>query len=207
MRSVHWQALLMRAGLAPLLALALGGCAAGTLSGQTQAQETTSAQMSTVTPQDATPMPTTPIAFGPTCRPDQLTLAIKFLGAAMGNVGEQDHFTNHSTSACSLYGFPGAQLLDAQRNQMATHTHLQTSAYLYPTQPMLRVEMAPGASAYFIVEWTDVPTGSATSCPMSSYLSVTPPNASSVLTIAAQIGACGGDLYLSPVEPTPIMGG
>jgi len=201
---------LAHAGLLPLLALALalGGCATQAQSAASTSTATlTPAPMPTATPHDATSAPSAPAVIGPTCRPDQLTLAIKFLGAATGNVGEMAHFTNHSTVACSLYGFPGAQLLNAQRDPMITHTHWQTSAYLYTTQPVSHVQMAPGAAAYFVVEWEDVPSGSATSCPLASYLEVTPPNDYSAITIANTVGACGGNLYISPVEPTQFTGG
>jgi hypothetical protein len=63
------------------------------------------------------------------------------------------------------------------------------------------------ASAYFAITGTDVLVGAATTCPTSSYLEVTPPNDFSYIKIAAQIGACGNEIELSPVEPTTFGGG
>jgi hypothetical protein len=98
-------------------------------------------------------------------------------------------------------------MLDAQRKPMTTHALWQTSAYMYTNQPVQRVRLAPGASGYFAVTWSDVTVGSGTSCPTSSYLSVTPPNDFSVITVAAGINACDSNLVISPVEPTAFMGG
>lgn len=142
----------------------------------------------------------TPGVYGPPCQANQLSLAIEQDGVAMGNVGEWGKLTNHSTAACSLFGFPSVQPLDAQRRPMTVQVHQQTSAYLYSI-PEQRTQLASGASAYFIIEFTDVPSGNATSCPVSSYLAVTPPNDSGALTIAAQVDDCDGNLYVSPVEP------
>lgn len=189
----------LRMALALLLAGALGGALGGCAAQLPAVQATapTSTQEATLT---AT------VATVATCLPTQLSLTTKQAGAAAGHSGEMGIFTNISTTVCSLYGFPGAQMLDAQRNQMTTHALWQTSAYMYSNQPKQTVQLAPGGSAYFAVTWSDVPIGSDTSCPMSSYLAVTPPNDFSVLTVPNQITACGGNLEISPVEPTPMFG-
>lgn len=200
--------------VAALLAGALAGCAtpaSGAQTGATSSPTTSSTATSSVTATataTAAPAPTaTHTASTTTCQPNQLTLTIHSSQGAAGHIGQQAQFTNHSNSACTLYGFPGAQMLDAQHNPMTTHALWETSAYMFSNQFKQTVHLAPGGSAYFAVTWSDVPSGSATSCPVSAYLAVTPPNDFSVLTVADQIGACDGNLEISPVEPTAFMGG
>ncbi len=141
------------------------------------------------------------------CQPDQLTLAIHSSNGAAGHIGQMAQFTNTSNATCTLFGFPGALMLDAQHNPMTTHALWQTNAYMFTNQVKQNVSLAPGASGYFAVTWSDVTIGSQTGCPTSAYLSVTPPNDFSVLTVADQINACDSNLVISPVEPTAFMGG
>lgn len=208
-----WRPLAWRVALVGLLTGALAGALAGcALPGPTG--QTPPAATSTVAPNATqaasstqTPQPGTPGATVANCQPNQLTLTIHFSGGAAGHIGQMGQFTNTSNTTCSLYGFPGAVMLDAQRNPMTTHALWQTSAYMYTNQMKQQVQLAPGASAYFAVTWSDVTVDSQANCPTSSYLSVTPPNDFSVLTIADKINACDSNLEISPVEPTAFMGG
>ena len=47
--------------------------------------------------------------------------------------------------------------------------------------------MAPGQAAYFNLGYSDVPTGTETSCPTSATLEVTPPNSYTSTSVAAQL--------------------
>ncbi|HKT38085.1 MAG TPA: DUF4232 domain-containing protein, partial [Ktedonobacterales bacterium] len=184
-----------------LLALALGGC---DLSGLGAPSPQPTAPAATQAPTAAS---TATGVASDNCQPSQLTFTIHTSGGAAGHIGQMGQFTNSSTTTCTLYGFPGAVMLDSQHQPMTTHALWQTSAYMYSNQMKTLVTLTPGASAYFAVTWSDVTTGSATTCPTSSYLSVTPPNDFSVLTVADQINACDSNLIISPVEPTSFMGG
>ncbi|HEY7975951.1 MAG TPA: DUF4232 domain-containing protein [Ktedonobacterales bacterium] len=216
MMRLVWRPLAQRVALALLLVGALGGCAAQGPSAQTPPTATSAPTGAAATdtpiptqvaPATSTPQPGTPSVTVLNCQPAQLIFTIHTGGGAAGHIGQMGQFTNQSSATCSLYGFPGAQMLDAQHNPMPTHALWQTSAYMYTNQMKQLVQLAPGASAYFAVTWSDVTVGSATSCPASAYLSVTPPNDFSVLTVADQINACDSNLEISPVEPTAFMGG
>lgn len=209
---------LARALTAPLLMVALvgvAGCATADLGGQTPQTTATSAtptlpaatQVATRTPTPAPAASATSGVASVNCQPNQLTFSVKSAVAAAGHIGQMGKFTNSSSATCTLYGFPGAVMLDAQHQPMTTHALWQTSAYMYSNQMKQLVTLAPGGSAYFAVTWSDVTVGAATTCPTSSYLSVTPPNDFSVLTIADQITSCDSNLTISPVEPTAFMGG
>jgi len=56
----------------------------------------------------------------------------------------------------------------------------------------------PRDYAYFVLEYTDVPSPGDV-CPASSYLQVTPPDETTSITIAATLSPCGGRMTASPV--------
>ena len=69
---------------------------------------------------------------------------------------------------------------------------------------MRPVTLRPGGNAYLVVEWVDNPTPGQ-SCPRAYNLLILPPGASSAALIptgSGYVGACGGELTVSPVEPT-----
>jgi hypothetical protein len=198
--------LVWRLALTGLLTGALGGCALQAPTVATATATTSATAAATQAAPSTTPQVGATATGVVNCQPSQLTLTIHFGGGAAGHIGQMGQFTNSSNTTCSLYGFPGAQMLDAQHTPMTTHALWQTSAYMYSNQMKHLVLLAPGASAYFAVTWSDVTFGSQTTCPTSSYLSVTPPNDFSVLTITDQINACDSNLEISPVEPKAFMG-
>lgn len=135
------------------------------------------------------------------CQTAQLSASAAGSNAGAGNVGLQVRFTNASGQTCTLGGYPGALLLDANRAPMTTHVTQSTHGYLYSNVNPRIVTLAPGGSAYFVIEWThNSPTGGA--CPFASYVEVTPPANINGLVVASQIDACGGNLIVSPVEPS-----
>lgn len=142
-----------------------------------------------------------PSSAASTCQATQLGLFKDGSNGAAGHIGQQYHFTNTSTQSCTLDGYPNAQLLDANRAPMTTHVTQSTHGYLYTGENPQTVTLTPGGSAHFVVEWSDVPTAGS-SCARASYVKVTPPGASTALTIPTDIDTCGGNLTISPVEPT-----
>ena len=109
---------------------------------------------------------------------------------AAGHVSLLLIFQNTSSTACSLYGYPGASLvgpggadlLDAKRNRGGLGT-------------MPTVVLAAGAEASAVLEWSDVPNSSASGgCQVQNAASlvVTPPNftQSTTLTFPAGTPVC-----------------
>ncbi len=108
-------------------------------------------------------------------------------------------FRNISSSTCVLGGYPGAQMLDAQGAQLPT-TVVRGGSYSFTNLPRSTVTLATGASAYFNLGYSDVPSGSATSCPSAAQLIVTPPAAFDHGTIAVTMAPCdNGTIVVSPV--------
>ncbi|MGH2410800.1 MAG: DUF4232 domain-containing protein [Chloroflexota bacterium] len=138
------------------------------------------------------------------CVTAQLWMVPEGASAGAGHFGVMYRFYNHSTSTCTLYGYPGGMLLNDARQALPTHVHWGPG-YLSGNRPKRLVNLQPGASAYFVLEWTHIPAPGQ-SCPTSRFLAITPPNTRKSLTIPATIDACGGNLTASPVEPSPFSG-
>lgn len=106
---------------------------------------------------------------------------------------------NNTTTACPMNGFPGAQLLDSSGGQLPTHV-VRGGNFPFTNLAPAPVILLGGATAYFNVAYSDVPTGSATSCPTAAQIEVTPPNAVDHDVVPVQLVVCGaGTLTVSPV--------
>ena len=125
---------------------------------------------------------------------------------ATGHIAMQLRFHNRSMRACSLYGYPGFQLLDARGKALPTHA-VWATGYFFAALPKHSVTLVPEGKAYFVIEWTHVPTpGQA--CPTARGLRVTPPNAFTSIQVSGgsiSIDACGGIVTSTPVEERPLQ--
>jgi hypothetical protein len=91
-------------------------------------------------------------------------------------------------------------MLAASAAPLGTQTTVRGGTYGFTNFPSATVTLAAGATAYFNVGYSDVPTGSEGPCPASTQLEVTPPNDFSQLTVAFQATVCNhGTLTVSPV--------
>jgi hypothetical protein len=126
---------------------------------------------------------------------------------AAGSVVRTYAFTNEGASACTLFGYPGFALLGTGGKSLST-TVVRTPA------SMSTVTLVSGGHAWFTMEYP-AQTGYGTlTCPTSTALEVTPPNAYHFLTVtgtAGTIQAYGGTtthlqcgrLSVEPVTGTP----
>jgi hypothetical protein len=71
----------------------------------------------------------------------------------------------------------------------------KASAYLFNTQKPALVTLAPGASSYFMLEWSAGPT----SCPGTAFVLLTPPGDQATLQIASAMEICAGPVIVSPI--------
>ena len=151
-------------------------------------QSTTTSSASSVTPGTST------------CQVNSLTLGLEGRSGAAGTVEWTFDLRNASTSSCVLLGFPGAQMLDVSGTPLTIQTTLRGGGYAFTNLSPTKVTLEPGSTAYFNVGYSDVPTGSESTCPSSSRLAVTPPNDFSQLAITFQAAVCNhGTLTVSPV--------
>ncbi|MCW2494407.1 DUF4232 domain-containing protein [Jatrophihabitans sp.] len=95
-------------------------------------------------------------------------------GGAAGHNGVLLVFTNSSTRTCVLYGYPGADALDAAGHPVA-HAARSLTGYIGGTYSGLHnVSLTPGSSASTYVEG-DIGDGGA-ACSSGTTMVVTPPN-------------------------------
>ena len=195
--------------LMALLMLALGGCATQaatpsrspivTASSTVLATATTAAPTPTAT---FVVLPDTASSYGPACVASQLKLSIAI---DYSSSFEEGRLTNSSTSACSLFGFPGAQLFDASqpiRLQVLRSTSSPPWGGVFPEQ---RIQLAPGAVAYFEVKWSSASSGAASSCSTATHFALTPPNDTATVLASDPIHVCGDSITVSPFTYSPSM--
>jgi hypothetical protein len=106
---------------------------------------------------------------------------------------------NTSASNCTLAGYPGLGMTGSNGASLTT-TVVRKGSYNFTAMAPTTVIISSVQSVYFNMGYSDVPTGSATSCPAAANLVITPPNAYTSVTIPAQLAPCGnGTIVVSPV--------
>ncbi|MBA3924702.1 MAG: DUF4232 domain-containing protein [Nostocaceae cyanobacterium] len=134
----------------------------------------------------------------PRCDTNQLSLRLVEENPGAGNVYNEFAFTNISNKTCTLYGYPGAELLDARNTPIGVKIERDTS------KPRKTVTLVPGGKAYFVlrhgrkVNYTDYQNKCA---PDSAKLEVTPPNTYNHLIIRDRETPCRR-ATISPVSAT-----
>jgi hypothetical protein len=107
------------------------------------------------------------------------------------------------TGTCTIDGYPNLTRYDASGSIVTTTLVHGLTVNLSgpPTQPPSLVTLTSTQQAEFTFQYSDVVTGSETSCAVSSTLSVTPPGAASPSTpVPLTISAChNGTVDVSPV--------
>jgi len=121
-------------------------------------------------------------------------------GSGAGHIEIAGVYKNVSHHTCALRGFSGMQLLDRFGRPRQTHVHWG-SGNPVPAEPVKTVVLHPGKRASFFAGYSDVPVGSQTICPTSTYAFVTPPNATLHLLVPLAIDPCGGGhVIIGPVH-------
>jgi len=141
-----------------------------------------------------------PPVAGDRCHTSGLDLALLGVDAGAGNLVGTFQFTNWLDVSCSMFGYPGAELLDAAGNPLPTRP-VRGGGYFSGDPPPSDVVVAPHGAAIFRIHWEQVPVCNETTCPMASSLAVTPPDEYVALHVNVQIRACGGGtLNISRVQ-------
>jgi hypothetical protein len=139
------------------------------------------------------------------CRSTNLTVSLVQQQAAAGSAIRTYAFTNTAATACTLYGYPGFQLMGSN-GQL-----LPTSVQWVPATKSV-VTLSPGGHAWFTMEFPAQTGYGNLTCPTSSALRVTPPNAYHFVTVTGAAGAIqayGGtttDLHCGTLSVQPVTG-
>jgi hypothetical protein len=190
-------------GAVVLGAVLLAACSSNSSSSTTTGRSTTTASPSTsssgpsaasTTPGSTTPGTTTPGTT--TCATGALTASVVGSSGAAGTIETTVALKSTSTSPCVLSGYPGLQLLGTNGAALAT-TVVRKGNYGFTAMAPTTVTLTDGQSAFFNIGYSDVPAGTA-SCPSSTSLSLTPPNALDHVVVQASLSPCGA-IAVSPV--------
>src|SRR5664280_1075662 len=93
------------------------------------------------------------------CHTSELTVTIGPGQGAAGTIYGSLALRNHSDATCTLYGYPGLQLLDAARQALATQVDRGGSDGSALSGPPTMVTLAPRQVAHVQFKYSDVPTG------------------------------------------------
>lgn len=173
MTSPAQRAVLTAAAVASAGAL-LAACASG--SGSSGAAGAAATSTVTVT---ATPTPTAagstskPPSGPPACDTSALTVRLGQGNGAAGSTYLPIVFTNKSSSACSMFGYPGVSFVKAPGGAQVGSAAARAS-----TQPPANVSLAPGAAAHATLQIVDAANFPLAACKITSVktLKVFPPN-------------------------------
>jgi hypothetical protein len=139
------------------------------------------------------------------CQNIQLSVGFQGSQGAAGTIVNIYRLHNLFGQACTLYGYPGVQLLDKQFQSV--HTVVHRGLPVGKAIPKKLVHVAAHGNAYFTLLYNDVPVNNQP-CETAYYLMVFAPNDFlPIVTYAAPHGGsitpCTGNLYVSPVTARP----
>jgi hypothetical protein len=138
----------------------------------------------------------------PTCDNTNLNFGAgeTFGGGSAGHNGYIILFQNETHTTCTMTGYPGvagasvggADLYDLPRSPRGMYGGLPPGT---DTPPLLVLGYQTTVSA--VVEWSDVPSGAAMSCPSYPHMLITPPNTFFTVNFPTPLHGC--DLTVHPV--------
>jgi hypothetical protein len=179
--------------------LVLAACSSGTPTATTATTTTPTTAPSSTTSTTSAHSTTTTTAGTAGCATANLTASIYGSNGAAGTIETTIALKNNLSTNCTLGGYPGLGMTGSNGASLTT-TVVRKGNYSFTAMAPTTVTLAPGQSAYFNMGYSDVPTGSATSCPAAANLVITPPNSYTSMTIPAQLTPCNnGTITVSPV--------
>ncbi len=129
------------------------------------------------------------------CLTRQLSVRQVSSDVAVGHVMETYAFTNISSSTCTLYGYPGFDLFDANNRPLKGVDVIWSKNYTPK-----RVTLAPGSQASFMIRYANSTGYPGKVCPTSAKIEVTAPNTYNYFTLREHIKPCGNQVSVTPVQ-------
>lgn len=152
------------------------------------------------------PAAAAPVAqAGRPCQNIQLLIRPQSSQGAAGTITLIYRIHNLSGQACTLYGYPGVQLLD--RHFLSLPTAVHRGGGFLGRIPVRLVQLGAYGNAYFTLSYSDVPINNQP-CPAAFNLMVFAPNdllpvVTYVVPRGGSIIACSGNINVSPVTARP----
>jgi hypothetical protein len=138
------------------------------------------------------------------CHTSQLTASFGNQGGAAGTILGFIRLSNTGGVTCTLYGYIGMGLLDANKNALQSTIVRGGGMGTEKTLPKTLVTLARGQVAHVEYSFSDVPSGTATSCPNSTYVQITPPDETDYLLVTQHLAPCQGQIGIGAVQPGDI---
>jgi hypothetical protein len=159
---------------------------------------TTTTTTTAVVPTTATTSTTTGI--GPCA---QVTATVGQIQGAAGTIVGTITLAEVGSGTCTMLGYPGLTRFDSSGGSVPTTVVHGLTVNLSgpPSQPPALVTLTATQEAEFTFQYSDVTTGTETSCATSTTISVTPPGATAASApVALMATACNnGTFDVSPV--------
>jgi hypothetical protein len=146
-----------------------------------------------------TTVPLSTTTTTPGCSGTNYSLSVLGTEGAAGTNEVTFGLRNTASVPCPLFGYPGLQLLGADGANLATN-EVQGGGLSFTNFARADVSVAPGATAYVNIGYSDVTTGTESSCPTATAIQIIPPNTTTELKVSGQFTVCnGGTVNVSPV--------
>ena len=142
--------------------------------------------------------------MAPPCRGPALRLVREGGDAGAGNRQVVLSLTNAGSTACSVRGYPGLTLRDADGDDLdQVRTVEQLGNYFRAGQTPEAVELEPGAKAYFDLSYSAVPHENLgeTRCPSVAEVIATAPGDTADIPLDLESQPCGRQVRVSPLRP------
>lgn len=120
----------------------------------------------------------------PRCDTNQLSLRFVENNPGAGNTYNKYALTNVSGRTCTLYGYPGVELLSKYNKPVGVTVERDAS------KPKTTVTLRPSAKAYFVLRYGNKANYDGQCAPDSAKIEVTPPNTYNHLIISHPESAC-----------------
>ncbi len=162
----------------------------------TASSTTTTTRTTTTAPPVTTSAPSTTVASA-ICTVTRLHVAQSGGAAAAGTSERTFSLTNTSSTPCILHGYPGLLLLGPGAAAESTNV-VRGGGLAFENIEPSTVKLAPGATAYFNVGYSDVTPP----CSTGTAVEITPPTntADVAVSVSPAVMACnGGTLHVSAV--------
>ena len=178
-----------------MLAAAVVASAGALLAACSSGAGSTAAAPATSTTVTVTAAPTPPSAGStskppsgpPACDTSALTVKLGQGNGAAGSTYVPIVFTNKSSSACSMFGYPGVSFVKRPGGAQVGSAAARAS-----TQPPANVSLAPGAVAHATLQIVDAENYPLAACKITSVktLKVFPPNNTAALYVTLATKTC-----------------
>lgn len=168
-----------------VLTVAVAAVLVGACSSSKSASTTTTTKAASTSTASTVPAPTTAAGI-PRCGAPDLNITAGDSQGAAGTISAVFTMTNKSGHPCELNGYPGIGM-QYQDGKLAPTTANRGGGMSMKSWPgPSRVVLQNGGNAYFVMDYSDVPTGNGT-CAQFPGIVVTPPNG--VATASVKYGA------------------